>query len=107
MHMKLFLIIQICSVSLFMATIFRILIPGGIRFYYQQVRFPRTRFWKVCTRCEFEGLINTKQYWLVRARNQSRSIEAELSEVEDHGKETHRSRDQHAVKTQKREECQR
>ena len=30
----------------------------------------------------------------VRARNQSRSIEAELSEVEDHGKEMKRSKDQ-------------
>ena len=32
-------------------------------FYYQQVRFATTNFWKVCTRCEWESLINSKQYW--------------------------------------------
>ena len=31
--------------------------------YYQQVRFPMTRVWKVRPRCEYESLINSKQYW--------------------------------------------
>ena len=33
-------------------------------FWYQSVKFSMTRFWTVCTRCEYERLINSKQYWL-------------------------------------------
>ena len=61
--MKLFLSVQIYPVSLYMATIFKMLIPDVTRFCYPQVRFPMTRFWKVCTRCEYESLIDSKQYW--------------------------------------------
>ena len=31
-----------------MATIFRILIPDGMKLYHQSVKFPTTVFWKVC-----------------------------------------------------------
>ena len=37
--------------------------PDGIKFHYQEVRFPMTRFWKICARCEYESLINSKQFW--------------------------------------------
>ena len=38
-----------------MATIFRISITTGIKFFYQPVKFPLTVFWKVCTRDERES----------------------------------------------------
>ena len=104
-----------------MATMFRILIPDGIKFRNQQVRFPMTRFWKVCTRCENTRVWSTQNsIGNVWTRNQSKSFEAELSEVEDHGKETKRSKDQDTKfssqkrknwnssgKDSKTEECQR
>ena len=52
-HMKLFLIIQIYSVSLHMATISSILIPDGTRLCSQQMKFPMTGFWKARRRCEY------------------------------------------------------
>ena len=61
--MKLFLIILICWVSLCMATRFKILIPDGIKFSLSTSEVPNGKFWKVCTRYEYEGLINSKQYW--------------------------------------------
>ena len=58
--MRLFLIILIRSVLLYIGDDIHDLMPDEIKFYYQQVRVPMTRFWKVCTRCECEGLINSK-----------------------------------------------
>ena len=54
-HMKLFLIIEINSVLLRMATILRISITVGIKFFYQLVKFPLAVFWKVCSRDERES----------------------------------------------------
>ena len=51
------------STFLLGATVLSILIPVGIKFHYQQVRFPMTRSWKVCIGCEYESLINSKQCW--------------------------------------------
>ena len=53
------------------------------------MKFTKIVFWKVCTRLSTPNKIRN-----VRTRNQSRSIEAELSEVEDHGGETQKSNDQ-------------
>ena len=69
----------------------KILIPDGTRVCFQQVQFPKIVFWKVCTKCEYESLINPEQHSQCGKRNQLRSIEAELPEVEDHGEKTHRS----------------
>ena len=74
-----------------MATIFRILITDGTQCYDQQVRLPMIRFWKGCTRCEYESLCNFRQTWQCMTK---KSIEAESSEVDDDGKEAHRSNDQ-------------
>ena len=46
---------QLCSVSLYMATIFTIFDTRWDRVLLSAMKFP-TRFWKVCTRCECEGL---------------------------------------------------
>ena len=46
-----------------MATMFKILMPDETRLCYQQVKHPNTVFWKVCTSCGYEGLINSEQYW--------------------------------------------
>ena len=42
------------------STIFRILIPDGIKFYY--MGFTMIRFWKVFLSFEYKSLINSKQY---------------------------------------------
>ena len=81
--MKLFLIIQIYSVSLYMVTMLdQVLLSTS--------EFPMTVFWKVCTRCEYESA-TPNNVGNVRTRNLSRSVEAECSEVEDHGEETQRN----------------
>ena len=46
-----------------MATISKILTPDGTKLPFQQLNFTMTRFWKVCTKCEYERLINSGQYW--------------------------------------------
>ena len=51
------------SVSLYMATISKIQMHDGTRLCYQQVKYRKTVFWKVCTKCEYERLIHSKQYW--------------------------------------------
>ena len=61
-------------------------------FWYQSVRFSMARFWTICTRCEYEGLINSKQYWL-RTNKKSIKIKSKLG-YQKHGKETCRSKDQ-------------
>ena len=62
--MKLFLILQIYSVSLYLMTISKILIPDVTRLYHLQEKYAKTVFWKVCVRCEHKSLINSEQYWL-------------------------------------------
>ena len=37
-------------------------IPGGTWLSYQQVKFTEIVFWKICTRCEDESVINSEQY---------------------------------------------
>ena len=77
--MKLLLKIRLNSVSLHMATISKVLTPDGTRLCHQQVKGPNIVFWKVCTRGEYESLINAKQFFgCVRTRNHLMSIEAEL-----------------------------
>ena len=64
--MKLFMIFRIFSVSLsllYMVTIFKILKPDGTKLYHLRKNCPRIVFWKVCTRCEYESLCNSRQIW--------------------------------------------
>ena len=61
---ELFLIIQIYAVSFYRVVIVKILIPGGTKFYYLRKNYSKTVVWKVCTRCEYEGLCNSRRYWL-------------------------------------------
>ena len=66
-----------------MATVFKMLTRWD-EVYDQLVKFPVTVFWKLQT------VIGH-----VRPRDQSNSIEAELSEVDAHGKSSFRSEDQY------------
>ena len=46
----------------YMATMFKVLIPD-VKKSCQSTRYPRTILWKACTRCVYEGLINSKLFW--------------------------------------------
>ena len=78
-------------VLLYMATIFRILIQDGTKFYFQSNGSILESVYEVRIRasCQLKTALAN-----VRTGNQSKFIEAEFSEVEDHGKETYRSKDQ-------------
>ena len=90
-HMKLFMILQIYSISHFKATIFKILIPDGTKSCYQQVKFPMTRFKKSLYRMPDQ--LQTVIAMYEQEINQNHS-KAELSTFQDHGQETPRSKDQ-------------
>ena len=49
---------------LYMTTMFKMLIPDGMKSCCQSVRYPKTTFWKVCRRCARVSLINSTQCWL-------------------------------------------
>ena len=73
--MKLFFLDYTDLFGIYMATTSKILIPDGTRLCFQQVKFSVTRFWKVCTKWEYEGLINSKHHWLCTNKKSIRSIE--------------------------------
>ena len=87
--------------------------PDGIKLQYPQENDPKTVFWKVLYRVRIRGSEqNPNSGGNVRTRNQSRSIEAGVSEVEDHGEEDTKMKwseheisksDKKELKTQKRE----
>ena len=58
-----FLMMRICSLSLFATTMFRTSIRDGMKFYCLLPRSHRMMFWKVCTNYEYVSLINSKLYW--------------------------------------------
>ena len=58
-----FLIMLICSQSLFATTTFRTSIRDVLNFYCLWPRFHLMTSWKVCTHEEYVSLINSKQYW--------------------------------------------
>ena len=66
--MELLLVTLIYFALLFMATMFMILTRDGTQACYQSDRYHQTVFWKVCVRCAYESLINSKQYWPGRVK---------------------------------------
>ena len=62
-HTKPSTIIQIHPVSHQMATTFKTSTPEGSSPTLHERTAQGAVFWKACTRCEYEGLCNSRQYW--------------------------------------------